>query len=83
MATRNEKGQFVPGASGNPGGVPRARTDAAETTAVEVLKEPEFLAQFRTDLFPRRDGWMSAITGIGDVTRDKRTTHTLAPIQMS
>ncbi|HEX5314318.1 MAG TPA: anti-CBASS Acb1 family protein, partial [Gammaproteobacteria bacterium] len=26
---------------------------------------------------------MSAITGIGDVTRDKRTTHTLAPIQMS
>lgn len=66
-SSRNEKGQFPPGTSGNPrGGASRAelqaQLDALETRLADALE-------------PNRDGWHSALTGIGTDERDKRMSH--------
>lgn len=62
---RDRSGRFKPGKSGNPSGVSK-RSDRD--------RDPEAY-------YARRDGWASALTGIGDVNRDKRMSHGfVAPI---
>lgn len=65
---RNERGQFVPGKSGNPTG---KRKDSVQEQITDFLEAP-FSPQ-------RFDGWVSALTGIGTTERDKRTSHAFAP----
>lgn len=69
-ATRNERGRFVPGKSGNPkGGRSRAARSQARMDALE---------QASRVVYANRDGWESALTGIGTDARDKRKSHKFA-----
>lgn len=52
-------GRFKPGKSGNPSGVSK-----------KADKERD-----HESYYARRDGWASALTGIGDSNRDKRMSH--------
>jgi phage-related protein (TIGR01555 family) len=74
-ASRNERGQFPKGVSGNPGGKrkeQKERNDARLQRLDEVAHEE-----------PRRDGWMSALTGIGTDARDKRRSHSFTSAPLS
>lgn len=68
--SRNEKGQYTKGTSGNRKG--RPRNDASDKLASGAYRTRVDSPAPNSEVLNRTDGWFSALSGVGTLSHDKR-----------